>query len=187
MRFVVPVTVFSLAIFLCSAGCLTSAGAGGNPEHSAKEFRYNFSAIAVQTYDVPYNVTMIESRQKQESEVSDLALNLGWEGGYIVRLEKTKSPDEQPADISQSIAIYPEERMQDIAQYVIQTEKRNSTYSFIDLPDPGLGDSGTAFAAYKTNQTSVAGLPSTEPEYYEIIFSKDTIFEVVRISGPSAD
>lgn len=182
-----PFIAFSLAILLFSAGCTTSPGADRNPLNTGTDPQYNLGAIALLASDDPYNVTVVESRQKQESEVSDLARNLGWEGGYIVQLETTTNSNEKSTRVSQNIAIYPEERMHDIMQFVLQTEKKNSTFMIVDLPDPGTGNSAIAFAAYKVNQTDSHKIQSASAEYYEIIFSKEKVLEVVRMSGPSAD
>ncbi len=185
-------TIFTvtLVLFFCSAGCLSPDGMNMNHRNTATDPLSNLETISLSEGNAPPNFTLVESRQKNEDEVSDLALSLGWRGGHIVRFERTEDPDREPTSVSQSIALYPEDRMLDIMNYVQQTEKREKPYMIVDLPNPGIGDFSCATAAYKIvgeNATTLSNIQTLDTEYYEIIFTKGPVFEVLRINGPSAD
>jgi len=173
-----------LALFLCFSGCIISDGTN-MPAKTG--MTYDLETIALDERDIPYNVTVVERRYKQESEVSDLALNLGWQGGYTVRLDSAFDSDTGPMSMSQNIALYPEDRMQNIVDYVIKAETTNSSYKIVDLADPGIGDFGGAYAAYAVNGTTSSLSQQDEVKYVEIVFSKGSFFEVIRLTGPSAD
>jgi len=181
------ITIF-LIVLLYSAGCMAVHSTDQNSGTTkTAEPRISLEAIALNSGDVSGNVTVLENRQKQPTDVSDLALNLGWQGGYIVRFVTNEDSFEKPTIISQNIAIYPKDRMQNIVDYVVLSEKKNSSYTFVDLPDPGIGDYSIAYTAYKSNETSSLTTTSPSAEYYEIIFTKGEVFEVLQMRGPAAD
>jgi len=185
-----------LLISLSFAGCSTQAVTDMNSPAATAAPTPDLGTIALRAADAPEGFVVMESRKKDAAEVSDMAVSLGWQGGYVVRFRNFEGSDGEPTVISQNIALYPEERMQDIVRYVEDTEKSGLSYIFMNLTDPGTGDFCTAYVAYHAAQKNETDIPNetamtvnATPDiaYYEILFTKGPVFEVFRVSGPSAN
>jgi hypothetical protein len=160
--------------------------------------------------DLPAGFFIAERREKNASEVSDLARDLGWKKGYIARFERDQGPLLPATEIMQSIAIYPAKNIARVTGLVRKAAEGGGRYTVIPLPDPGTGNSGFAVAVYEAGkenaaagdksiianifelQTTVPVRPgqmpaSQKPLYYEIAFTEGEVFEAIRMSGPSAD
>jgi hypothetical protein len=195
-----------LAAVICIAGCSTvmenhsQPVAGNNPPIQQPE-----QMILIQE-EIPCNCAIIESREKNGTEMSELARDLGWKSGYVLRYRMDGDRVQEPTVISQNIAVYPADKIPVILQLVRDAEKSQQQYVVIDLPDPGIGDLSNALVAYEILQqdarmpgpalsgVSIPPLSMTSrlirgqcPAYYEIVFARGEVVEVFRISGPSAD
>jgi hypothetical protein len=129
--------------------------------------------------------------------MSSLALQLGWQDGYTITYTNTTSPLAGSA-IIQTIAIYPEKSIPDVIALIGKQEQSDSDVTYTGIPSPGIGDisggyTGKARAQMilKTDDSNplAPGAVKTEPgqDIAEIWFSKGTVFEVIRMTGPGAD
>ena len=175
-----------LFFILCSAGCLSPAAIDRNSAPVVTNSVRDLAELGLGNGDVPNDFTLTESRRKNATEVSSLALDLGWQDGYFVQFEKQGSSSLEPTVVSQSIALYPPERMKDVLQYVVITEESQYPGSVVNLTDPKIGEESRAYAVSKTAGTT-ENVSSQDIAYSEIIFTKGPVFEVIRTSGPSAD
>lgn len=132
--------------------------------------------------------------------MSQLAMDLGWKRGYVVKYSFAGQNSSTPTEITQSIAIYPENRISDIITLAEAQERNDPQMTYSDLPLPLTGDTTRAFQATKTadgsslNQSRNEGInpvmginaeqESIKPEFMEILFYKGELFEVIRMSGP---
>ena len=201
--------ILLVVLFACISGCVTDPGTGSVAPVTSSPSATGLAGFALLPADVPQGFSLAESREKGRGEVSDLALDLGWSGGYVARYEIAGGNGSEITVLSQNIALYPAEKMTGIVDYVQNAERTLQEYEISDLPDPGIGDLSRAWVAYgtgvepepDTGQSGSAGssVPAMDPAgspaaaagqdpaYYEIIFTKGDVFEVLRMSGPSAD
>ncbi len=208
MKRIVPAGFFLVILFSCLAGCtgqtnvttgdaLLDTGTGLSPERSL-----------LLPAEVPDGFVQSGIRVKNSSEMSSLALELGWRGGYLVQYESTGKNGTAPAAvITQNIAIYPREKMEEITAIIRKAASSGSGYSITELPDPGIGELSSASVAFIAGPQEPANATASEdlfsaagnsrelglkrsgdaPVYYEIIFTRGDVLEVIRMTGPSAD
>ncbi|OPY36671.1 MAG: hypothetical protein A4E35_01778 [Methanoregula sp. PtaU1.Bin051] len=200
------VSLLVLASLVFVAGCSTGPVAGS--EHTAGDsFHEKQSAqLILLPDDIPQDFFVIENRTKDEIDMSRLALDLGWRGGYIVRYQKNEGPSIPPTIISQNIAVYPAENLPEILHRGRSMAGSQDQYLIMDLPNPDIGDISTAIAAYENTKPEItmidpvsSGLKvpysaasnvqvaGQQPAYYEIAFTRGNIYEIFRMSGPSTD
>jgi hypothetical protein len=200
--------ILFLILCCCISGCTSQPGNGSDTPVIPGGAAPALDQIILQPADVPPNYVLIENRVKNSTDVSQMARDLGWRNGYVVVYQKT---DElivggEPSSITQNIAIYPAEKISEIYNAVLNSARSQQQYFFQDLPDPGIGDESSAVAAYAAVNGEVilqdlpaASVPKADsagpyivkegerPVYYEIIFTKGDVLEVIRMSGISAD
>jgi hypothetical protein len=145
---------------------------------------------------------MTDSKAKTPADVSKLAMELGWQAGYVVRFTGP-APDEMGAnEITQTIAIYQERSIPDVISLAVQQDSSDRDLAYTDLPVQGLGNNARAFTGKAGAQVLIKPA-DTNPvfgsmnkneaqavfknEVAEIIFSKGDTFEVIRMTGPSVD
>lgn len=134
--------------------------------------------------------------------MSRLALDIGWQGGYVARYVYPAQAGGGKYEILHSIAIYPVARIPDVIEYSDKQARSDSTITYTDYPVQGLGDNARAFSGtgvqIPLNNTGVTAritgssyVPETGADaitdFAEVIFAKGDVFEVIRITGPSPD
>lgn len=162
----------------------------------------NPAQIAFTQSEVPQGFTIVESRAKTPADVSKLALDLGWQDGYVVRCTSPAQGGWGEIGIVQSIAIYPERTIKDVIALAEQQGRSDGDLTYTDVPVQGLGNNARAFSGkasalilIKPTQANpvFAGMNENEVQAVskndvaEIIFSKGNTFEVFRMTGPSPD
>ncbi len=195
-----------LVAIVGAAGCSTVTDTGTKPAAVNPAPAKQPAQLILLSEDIPQGFSLIENRTKNEADVSRLALDLGWREGYVVRYQKEEGLSSPPTIISQNIAVYPAENLPDILQRGRTIAGSQEQYTIGDLPDPGIGDISSAIVAYEAIKTEVTlrgfsspgvsvlgstirSMPAVgqQPEYYEISFTRGDVYEIFRMSGPSAD
>jgi hypothetical protein len=192
---------------LAVAGCTTAPAATTAP---APAPAVTLSSLVLDHTDLPdesYILTI--NREKDPSEMGELAKSLGWRAGYVVEYTTTKDvPAGFQNVITQTLTTYPESSMPEIIQYIVKADKSYSDLVYTDFPAPGLGKNGMIFVGNArfpssmvlvTVPTAPGALSAAEalkePAYErtggqifaEAIFSKGTTLEVIRMTGPAPD
>lgn len=158
----------------------------------------SLSSFALTAADTPANYTLVESRAKTPDEVKNLAMNLGWAGGYVVKYSGMPDDKMGPTEITQTIATYPAASIPEILALADTNDRADRELVITGLPSPGLGKDSRAFSGKATSQIVLrpdTGDPlssgtlkgSLKQDMVEIIFAKDSTMEVLRMTGPHAD
>jgi hypothetical protein len=153
--------------------------------------------LALTATEVPANYIIIESRAKTADEVGKLAKDQGWQGGYIVKFSNRQGTVNGSTEIVQNLVTYPAAAIPNVIQIAKSNEIVSSTLKITDLPSPGLGElsiayygKGDAHVAVQQNDNLILQETARGPvksDFVEIIFSKGSTMEVLRMSGPGAD
>jgi len=195
-----------LAILVCTAlavaGCTTAPASPVTPIHSPA---VSLPALAIDRTDLPEGYVLTMSKEKNATDVSDLARTLGWQGGYVVQYTQTTAPTRV---VLHSLATYPESSMPDVIEFINRTDRSYTDLSYFDISAPGLGKNSRAFVGYIPNQgqlptvtptSAIGSLASTGlsmkgttenaygQTFIEIIFANGTTLEVIRMSGTVLD
>jgi len=166
------------------AGC-TGPAAPPSPPLSENT---SLSSLALAPADLPPGFTLAESREKTPEDVGNLARDLGWNGGYGTRYVLAGPDPENVTTVLQSIAIYPGENVPAIAAMAESQDRAAFNQSGGNLTLPGLGTGSRGFSVYNPPSSGPgAAANGTSPRVAEIILTKGTIFEVLRMSGPGTD
>jgi len=193
--------VITCAIVIC-AGCTGTTSPPASPASGQASATAGLAQLALAPADVPQNFTLVSAAARNPDEVSSLARNLGWQGGYTVRYTGPVGPNGVPAEIVQSIAVYPAGAIPDLMALADRQDRSDTDLSYTNLT-PGTvgaasrGFSGKAPAGLYIKPTNANPLVSG-PEHHdvstalktdvaEILFSKGDVFEVIRMTGPGAD
>ena len=188
------------AIF--SAGCTQSASQVTVAPVIGSATVIDPAQLALTQSDVPQEFTMGESRAKTPADVSNLAQELGWQDGYVVRFSSPAADGKQESEIIQTIATYTERTIPDVITLAEQQDRSDRDLTYTDLTVQGLGNNARAFTGKAGAQILIKPV-DTNPvfgsvnkneaqavfknEVAEIIFSKGDTFEVIRMTGPSTD
>lgn len=158
--------------------------------------------ITLTLSDMPQGFTQAESRTKNPSDMSRLALDLGWQGGHVVRFTSPAQDGNGSYEITQSIATYPERTIPEVIAFSEQQIRSDPNGGYTDFAVQGLGDHARAFYGKTAVQVSqkpaadnslIVSIDDQQSASAEktglaaIIFSKGTTFEVITITGPSPD
>jgi hypothetical protein len=162
----------------------------------------NPAQLALTQSDEPQGFTLVESKAKTPQDVSKVALELGWQDGYVVRFISPAQDARGANEIVQSIAIYQERTIKDVIAMAEQQGRSDTDLNYTDIPVQGLGNNARAFSGkasaqilLKPTQANqlITGMDKNEVpavfknEVAEIIFSKGNTFEVLKMTGPSTD
>jgi hypothetical protein len=197
----IPFFLFGLVIgaMVIGAGCTRTDGAGAAPSVATPASPQSpLAGFALTAADVPQNFTLVESRAKTSEEVSSLAKNLGWSGGYVVRFSGMADHPQGATEIVQTITTYPSANLSEIVTVAEANDRADRDLVFTDLPDPGLGKDSRAFSGRPLAQvvlhentrdplSSGSFQGTLKQGMVEIIFTKGPAFEVLRMTGPGAD
>ncbi|MDD4138242.1 MAG: hypothetical protein PHT99_10190 [Methanoregula sp.] len=192
-----------LAALMCAvltaSGCTSSSGPSAPATTvPAAAPSVPLASLALAPSDIPAVYTLTESRQKTAADVSSLALELGWQAGYAVIYTNTSAASSDEGTIVQTITVYPVTGIPGITGVIDKQERLDSDMVFSDIPDPGVGDTSGGYVGkaradlvlktdFSDPLAKEAAITENRPDVAELWFSKGSIFEVIRITGPGAD
>lgn len=196
------VLVILCAVIFC-AGCTQNSGTQSPvvpavaPATSADP-----AALVLAPSEVPDGFSLVESRQKNITDVGKIAKDLGYQNGYEVRYVTSLTDPRGQTEILHAIAIYPEQNLRDIVALADRQDRSNPDFTYRDISLTGLGDNSRGFFGNASAQVLIKPV-ETNPLYSgfgnkegyavftrdtaEIIFSKGNTFEILRMTGPGAD
>ena len=190
------------AALLC-AGCTQPVSpAPGTPVPAAgTATALDPGLLGLASADLPQGSILVESRTKNTSEMTRLALDLGWQGGLVVRYVLPADGDKGTYEIIHSIAMYPEAAVPDVIGYSDRAARSDPDFTYTDFAVNGMGNNAKAFSGIVAVQPGQKPLsnpvivgPDTQEtpsgirtNFSEIIFSRGKTFEVIKITGPSPD
>jgi hypothetical protein len=130
--------------------------------------------------------------------MSSLALQLGWQAGYAIAYTNTSSGPDNRTTIVQTITVYPEKNIPGVISVIGRQERSDSNMSYSDIPPLAVGIISGGYTAkarapmvLTTDNSNIltpkASITEPLPDIAEVWFSKGTIFEVIRMTGPGAD
>jgi len=132
--------------------------------------------------DLPGDYLVVESRMRTTADVSPIARDLGWKGGYIVRYQPDGQAAYSGSSIQQVISVYPAEnisRALPSTRYHRRMAEENHENMIVDeLPDPGIGDRSTATKLSRPDDNTSACL---------IDFVRNDVYEQIMVYGPAPD
>jgi hypothetical protein len=195
-----------LAVLVCAAlaaaGCV--AGPASSPAVSPAP-AVSLPSLALDRQDLPEGYVLTMYREKNESDVGTLALDLGWQGGYVEEYTDSTGPAGSQVVIRHSLATYPATSMPAVMGYVTKVDQACNELRYFDIAVDGLGPDARGFVGYvpgadvspvTTTGTAVAGpllLMGTGDgqsggeacgqHFIEIVFAKGTTLEVIRVTG----
>jgi hypothetical protein len=194
-------TVLILCLFIActaiGAGCTQLGNTPGPVATSASPApALSPGALALTAADAPANYTLVQSRGKSPDEVGKLAKELGWQNGYVVAFSSRPGTGKGQTKIVQNIVTYPDASIVRVVQITKTNEMASKDLLITSLPSPGLGDDSIAFTGTANGQGATqqnnnplvqetAGGKGTE-DMVEIIFSRGSTMEVLRMTGPDA-
>jgi hypothetical protein len=185
-----------VAAVLAVTGCTTTNAPMGTATTTPSS---SLASLALSPTDVPANYTLSESREKNASDVSKIARDLGWEAGYEVTYTNNTVTPYGQTKIIQTITRYPSASIPDIMDLLVKQEQTDPDMDYANIPDLGIGDRSGGYTATPHAQMIIKPVESKNPlvggstqlvmtkETAEIWFSKGTIFEVIRMTGPGSD
>jgi hypothetical protein len=193
-------TVLLCAIIL-AAGCTQNSGPFTQVTPATLSSLPDLSSLALSPSDVPGGYLVNDSTTKKSGDMSKLALDLGWQGGFAIHFVKLSENPFNNSEILQSVAIYPSKSIANLLEYAEKSDQSDKDLVYTSLPSPGIGDYSYAFSGKanaqliikpEENNPLITGKSATtqtvmKQDFVEIVFSKGKTFEVIRMSGPEAD
>jgi len=134
--------------------------------------------LVLQTSDFPSNYTIKERTERVKSDVSQDAIDLGWEKGYYVRYARIGDSILDATVIEQAISVYP---IDNISKVLTLPRESNENITFDELSNPNIGDDSRAFRITTKDEFG------TETRYYQIEFVKMDVYESLYMSGTTTD
>jgi hypothetical protein len=183
--------------FLAAAGCTTGTGPSVPATPAAASPSLALASLALVPAEVPAGYILTERREKDAANMSSLALQLGWQAGYAITYTNTSSGDNQTT-IVQTITVYPEKNIPGVISVIGKQERSDSNMSYSDITSLAVGTTSGGYTAkarapmvLTTDNSNIltpkASITEPLPDIAEVWFSKGTIFEVIRMTGPGAD
>ena len=188
------------AVILC-AGCTGTTSPSASPAAGQTASTTDLAPLALTPADVPPNFTLVSAGARDPAAVGTLARDLGWQEGYTARYTGPAGANGLKGEIIQSIAVYPPANIPNMIAMADKQDRADTDLEYSDISMgtanfTGKGFTGKAPAGLYIKPTNVNPLVtgsehhevSTElkADVAEIAFSKGTIFEVIRVTGPSA-
>ena len=179
-------TILLIALMVISVGFLS----GCNEKKETEDFNDNSipsgqelstiepSNMILQLSDLPSNYTIKERTERVKSDVSEIAISLGWIKGYYVRFARVVNIYDTTV-IEQFISIYPIENISKILTSIPRVS--NETIIFDELSKPNIGDDSQAYRVTAKDEYG------TETKYYMIEFIKMDVYEGLYMSGTTTD
>jgi hypothetical protein len=155
-------------------------------------------ALALVPADLPACFSLTSEQVKTPGDVGRLANDLGWQAGYAVTFTCPSADKGEPTVILHSLAVYPAENMPVIAAMVDMQDRSTPGLVYENLTFPGreaemrgfYGRTGNMEAGnvsagdYLINGGEAGSGTTSRNDIAEIVISRDTTFEVLRMSGP---
>lgn len=202
-RFLILAAIVCTALTVAGCTTTTTPAAPATPAPAT-----TLASLALTPAEVPPGYVLTESREKNATELSSLAMDLGWQAGYVVKYTNSSAASGSRDVILHTITTYPKSSMPDIITYVSMADRSYGDITYTDLKMEGMGRNGGGFVGrVKPGSQPVAMIiipttesplsagerlvPASSPVNYgqdlaEVYFSKGTTFEVIRMSGPHA-
>ena len=193
--------LFILCAALLCTGCTQQVSPGTAAPVTGTATALDPGPLGLASADLPQGFVLVESRAKNTSEMTRLALDLGWQGGQVVRYVLPAQDAKGTYEIIHSIAIYPEAAVPDVTGYSDRAARSDPGLTYTDFAVNGIGNNPRAFSGVSAaqpikkpvNNPIIAGPDASETpagiraNFSEIIFSKGNTFEVIKMTGPSPD
>jgi hypothetical protein len=195
------VSLIVCALILC-AGCTQPASQVPAAQVTVPVTTVDPAQMILTESDMPQGFTLIESRTKTPEDLSQLAMELGWQGGHVVRFIRPARNETQAAEIIQTVTIYPSKNIPNVIALAEKQGRSSRDMTYADVPVTGIGDNARGFTGLTglgiiiepTDANPVmAGLNNNEAQpvslnnFTEIMFSKGDTFEVFTMTGVSPD
>jgi hypothetical protein len=195
-----PAFIFGILIaaMVTGTGCM-QPGIHSGPAVTSPPATQVFSleSMALTGADAPANFTLVERRAKTADEVAKVAKDLGWQGGYVVKYTHQPGTGTGICEITQSLVSYPNEAIPGIIETSRKNDMMDTGRVYSTLPSPGLGDLSIAFMG-KSNANIVvhpdnnavvldSATGSVSSDMAEILFTRGSTLEVMRMSGACTD
>jgi hypothetical protein len=196
------VTLLICAAIFCAGCTQNSSSQVPVTPVNASVTAANPEQLALTQSEVPQGFTLVERWAKTPSDLSKVALDLGWQDGYVVRFISPAQGGMGKNEIVHNIAIYPKSTINNVIAMAEQQGRSDKDLIYTDFPVQGLGDNARAFSGKTSAQillkpTKVNELISSidknevkavfKNDVVQIIFSKGNTFEVLIMTGPSVD
>jgi len=198
-RFTFSILVITTCVVLLCAGCTSTPGTQGSitpaPVTNASTVNISLAPLALTPADLPAGFTQQSGRQKSVTDVSSVALDLGWQEGYVATYASLGNGTDGSTSITQTITVYPAAKISGIVTLVNTNDRQTKGLDFTDLPLPATGPETYAFSATinaTPTPTATGGMTVLSPGsgtstpaegYSEVIFTKGEILEVLRMTG----
>jgi hypothetical protein len=179
-------------LFACSAGCteppattevVTTAATTPTPEPlpETPETATSIGDLALDLPDLPDDYILRDRSVMISPDVSQLARNLGWQGGYFVVFDRVGRIKTDQTRIRQSISIFPAEVMDRVFNLEKLAFEGGDTLmaSPYEIPFPEIGGNSIA---YRLNN-----MPEEGQVTYTVLFTRNEAFERITMSGTSTD
>ena len=188
--------------FLLCAGCTSTTPPQGpvTPVSTAPAATSTLAPYALSPSDLPAGYTLQSAHARTAADVSSVALDLGWQAGYVSTWTQPGNGTAGSTTLTQTITVYNAKNQSSLVSIVANNEEQQPGLAFSDLPLPATGPDTHALSAVVVNATSTpaatsglvalqAGSSSSAPSqgYIEVLFDKGQILEVIRMTGPGAD
>ncbi len=134
-----------------------------------------FSELILQISDLPANFTVKQRIERIKRELSESAINLGWEKGYEATYFRINEWD--VTGIEQSISIYPIENISK-ALYLQYPNTAEITYD--ELSKPNIGEDSRAIRITENSS-------GESVQIYMLMFIKYNVYENLKIIGTATD
>jgi hypothetical protein len=157
-------------------------------------------ALALDPADLPACFSLSEEQVKTPGDVGSLARDLGWQEGYVVTFTCPAQGTGEPTVILHSLAVYPVNNIPGIVAMVDSQDRSGSGLVYENLTFPGreaemrgfygragsgkAGNASTGSSPVTGAQAGSGNRTTTRSDMAEIIISRGTTFEVLRMNGP---
>lgn len=135
------------------------------------------SEMVLQVSELPEGYVLKDRAPRTKSDINEIALNLGWQGGYYISFSKTDDNNFQITVIEERISKYPTENI----LKVLTEQQSNENMTVEKMNIEKIGDK--SFAYKITGETDF----SSYVGYYEIEFIKKNVYVDLTMSGNAKD
>ncbi|MFA5332312.1 MAG: hypothetical protein WC342_08030 [Methanoregula sp.] len=187
--------------FLGIAGCTSSDGAGSSAANvttlvpAGSGSVATLEPLALTVSDVPAGFNLTAGREKSSTEVSQMALDIGWKGGYVIVFSKPGDSTANRTTITQTITLYNTINPGGILEVIRMSEQTTAGYDYANLSVSSTGNTAMAYEAIvnktaltttetPTPSTGMIIVPENPQDYREAAFVKGNYLDVIRIAGP---
>jgi hypothetical protein len=138
------------------------------------------SEMVLQLTDLSSNYSISERTERTKSDVSENAINLGWQKGYYIRFLRIGTQGLfDVTTIEQSLSIYPLENVSKVI--TLPMESNNESIVYEELSNPNIGENSRAWRIDTKDQLGI------EHRYYQIEFIKMNVYTSLYMGGTATD